>query len=155
MTEVTRHFTATTFVIYQDRVLLHFHKKLAVWLPVGGHIDRDELPEQAAIREVWEEAGLAVSLYRPDSQISFSDGATHLHRPVHLLLEEINPFHQHIDFIYYAVADGELLTPARGESDRLRWFTQQELEIGAWLMPANARVLALEALTILGKPARQ
>ena len=43
--EITRHFTATTVIVHKNKVLLHLHKKLGIWIPVGGHIDRDELPE--------------------------------------------------------------------------------------------------------------
>ena len=31
--EITRHFTATTFVVHQDKVLLHQHKRCGTWLP--------------------------------------------------------------------------------------------------------------------------
>ena len=52
--ETTRHFTATTYVIHEGKVLMHLHKSLGVWLPVGGHIDENETPEQAALREIKE-----------------------------------------------------------------------------------------------------
>jgi 8-oxo-dGTP pyrophosphatase MutT (NUDIX family) len=149
--EITRHFTATTFIVYNNRTLLHLHKKLGIWLPVGGHIDRDELPTEAALREVAEEAGLPVQLYQPESEINFDDGTLHLHRPIHLLLENINPFHQHIDFVYYATAETDELNPLLGETSNLRWFTKEELQgdLSSWKMPANARILALEALAVL------
>ena len=64
--EITRHFTSTVLIVYKDRVLLHQHKKFNSLLPVGGHLERDELPEEAALREVKEETGLSVTLYNPD-----------------------------------------------------------------------------------------
>jgi 8-oxo-dGTP pyrophosphatase MutT (NUDIX family) len=149
--EITRHFTATTFIVRRDRVLLHLHKKLGIWLPVGGHIDRDELPEEAARREAMEETGLQVRLHHADRQIEFADGARHLHRPAHLLLENINPFHQHIDFIYYATVTGGEFVPEDGGPENYHWFTAEELESDAWVLPENARVLALEALALLGE----
>jgi 8-oxo-dGTP pyrophosphatase MutT (NUDIX family) len=48
--EITRHFTATVLLVYQDRVLLHRHKKRGILLPLGGHLERHELPEEAALR---------------------------------------------------------------------------------------------------------
>ena len=102
--EITRHFTATTIIVHKQKALLHLHKKLGIWIPVGGHIDRDELPEEAAVREIQEEAGLSVELYNPDKQIEMGD-TKQLFRPMHILLENINKFHQHIDFIYYAKAN--------------------------------------------------
>ncbi|MFH1838007.1 MAG: NUDIX domain-containing protein [Candidatus Kuenenbacteria bacterium] len=71
--EITRHFTTTVYIIYKQKVLLHLHKKLGVWVPIGGHIDRDELPQVATLRETKEEAGLDINLYNPDKQINMGD----------------------------------------------------------------------------------
>lgn len=148
--EITRHFTATTFVVHNDKVLLHQHKRCGTWLPAGGHIERDELPETAAVREVKEETGLDVTLYNPDTPLFPADAEScQLHRPMYLLLENINPYHQHIDFIYYATAVTHQLNPAHGETDRLRWFNKTEL--AATQMPTNVQVCAQEALTLLGQ----
>jgi 8-oxo-dGTP pyrophosphatase MutT (NUDIX family) len=147
--ETTRHFTATTYVVHQGRVLLHWHKKLNCWLPPGGHIDRDELPETAAVREVKEETGLTVRLYNPDLPLDLAgDSTRQLVRPVHLLLEQINPFHQHIDLIYYASVNGPArLEPDANETTRLRWFSTADL--ARTDMPVNVRVCALEALRLV------
>lgn len=146
--EITRHFTATTIIVYKKKALLHLHKKLGIWIPVGGHIDRDELPQIAALREIKEETGLEVKLYNPDKQIEMGS-AQQLLRPMHLLLEDINQFHQHIDFIYYATADSDGLKPQDGETADLKWFTADEIKTleGA---PENAKALALEAIDLLG-----
>jgi len=144
--EVTRHFTATTFVVYKKKTLLHMHKKLNLWLPPGGHIDRDELPEQAAIREVKEETGLDVKLYNPDQSIGITS-SEQLHRPMHILLEDINKFHQHIDLIYYATADTFDVQSAEEETDNLKWFDQEELEESE--IQDDVRILAQEAINLL------
>ena len=39
-----RHFTVSVYVVHHNRVLLHKHKKANILLPVGGHIDLNELP---------------------------------------------------------------------------------------------------------------
>ena len=49
-------------MVWEGKVLLHHHRKLEMWLPPGGHIERDELPDDAAVREVWEETGIRVVL---------------------------------------------------------------------------------------------
>lgn len=46
-----RHFTVSIFIVCKDRVLLHLHKKSKKILPLGGHIEINELPEEACIRE--------------------------------------------------------------------------------------------------------
>jgi len=55
-------FTAAIFVVQDHKVLLIHHRKLNKWLPLGGHIELDEDPEQAALREAKEESGLDVEL---------------------------------------------------------------------------------------------
>ena len=72
--EITRHFTATTFVVFKNKTLLHKHRSLDMWLPPGGHIDRDELPHIAAAREVLEETGLEVDIVHREPTI-FSENA--------------------------------------------------------------------------------
>ncbi len=62
-----RHFTVSVYVVNNNSILLHKHKKAQILLPVGGHIDLNELPEEAAVREVFEEAGVEVELYNIDS----------------------------------------------------------------------------------------
>jgi 8-oxo-dGTP diphosphatase len=49
-------------VIHEGRLLLVHHAKLGRWLPPGGHIERDETPDEAVLREVREETGLDVEL---------------------------------------------------------------------------------------------
>lgn len=125
--EITRHFTATTFVVHKEKTVLHLHRSLKMWLPPGGHIDRDELPHEAALREVKEETGLDVKLIHDNPSIH-SENAMEIPGPRHLLLENINPFHQHIDMIYFAEASTFEVTPDQGESLELRWFSASELE---------------------------
>ncbi len=55
-------FTVAIFVVEKNRVLLIHHRKLDKWLPLGGHVELDEDPEQAALREAREESGLEVEL---------------------------------------------------------------------------------------------
>ena len=144
--EITRHFTATTFVVFQNKTLLHLHRSLKMWLPPGGHIDRDELPHEAALREVKEETGLSVSLIHKEPTIH-SQNAKEIPGPRHLLLENINPFHQHIDMIYYAKADSFDARPDEGESIELRWFTAEGLNGDN--IEDDIRILGQEALSII------
>src|SRR5690606_18869145 len=58
----TRDWAVSAFVVWRGRVLLHRHRKLGLWLPPGGHVEPGELPDEAAVREVLEETGVAVEL---------------------------------------------------------------------------------------------
>jgi len=43
------------YLVKDGKVLLVDHKLLNCWLPVGGHIDKNETPDDALRREVKEE----------------------------------------------------------------------------------------------------
>jgi ADP-ribose pyrophosphatase YjhB (NUDIX family) len=102
-TAPSRDFTVAVFVVHDDRILLHYHQKLARWLPPGGHIEPGELPDEAALREVHEETGVIAALIR-DSGVGTvgPDLPRQLCRPAGIQLENISPGHQHIDLIYFA-----------------------------------------------------
>lgn len=145
--EITRHFTVTTTIVRKNKVLLHFHKSLKKWLPIGGHIDRDELPEVAALREAKEESGLVITLHDPDRKLKLKK-SKQLVRPAMITLHDINTFHQHIDFAYFATVKSGKTNPEKGESKNLRWFSLTEVK--KIKMPDDAKARALEALRILG-----
>lgn len=133
--ETTRHFVATVYIVNDGAVALHEHEKLEMWLPPGGHIDRDELPHEAAIRETREETGLDVDLVTPESHDLDSSTARSIPKPQHFLLEDIDVYdgdvgHQHIDFIYYGRVESRAIDPASGETpaEAWEWFTDEELD---------------------------
>src|SRR5690242_4805870 len=99
-------FTVAIFVVHEGKVLLIHHRKLDKWLPLGGHIELDEDPEQAALREAKEESGLDVELLgeRPPTT---GAGTRALIAPRFLDIHRITESHEHIGMIYWA-------RPARG-----------------------------------------
>src|SRR3989344_4657964 len=50
--------TVSACIIFDGKILLMHHKKLDKWLFPGGHIDPNETPDGAILREVKEETGL-------------------------------------------------------------------------------------------------
>ncbi|MCY0870049.1 MAG: NUDIX domain-containing protein [Firmicutes bacterium] len=133
---VTRDFVATTVIADAGRALLLFHRKLQRWLPPGGHIDAPELPDAAAVREAWEETGLVVELVAEYEPHGFGHA---LARPAGIQLEDIEPGHQHIDLIYFARPIGSTEPRHNAESERIGWFTPEEMvsmgvddEVIAW-----------------------
>ena len=125
MPEVHRDFTATVFVVQEGRTLLLLHKKLRLWLPPGGHIHPNELPCDAALREVREETGLEVQLLQPRTRLG---EVSVLSQPVCVLLEKIAEGHEHIDLIYFGRVVGGELTPSIRETDGCRWNSASELD---------------------------
>ena len=156
MPEITKHFTTSVYIIHNDNVLLHCHKKLHTILPPGGHIERDELPHLAAMREVKEECGLDVELIQFKSYETFEDPLLENREQIELNVGEfcnlhyINPFHQHIDFIFFAKAFSEIIKPGKDESKEWYWFSKDEIETHTQIKPA-VKKYALYALDIANR----
>lgn len=119
-----RHFTATGIVLHQDSVLLIEHAKLGWWMPPGGHLDLDEDPVQAVLREVREETGLECEIIAP--QPFAHDAVQVLPAPFTILVEDVperGQTVQHIDCIYILrpAADPTGLTAQEEEVTGLCW----------------------------------
>lgn len=123
---MTRDFAVATFVVDDGKVLLLYHRKLGKWLPPGGHVEPGELPDDAAVREVYEETGIRVELVG-ERGIPIDD-PRQLVIPAGVQLEQISADHQHIDFVYFARPVGNTTLRANHESERLGWFGKDELE---------------------------
>src|SRR5881394_2368052 len=104
-------FTVAIFVVHKGKILLIHHRKLNSWLPLGGHIELDEDPETAAVREAKEESGLDVVLLgqRPPTT---SSGTRALIAPRFLDIHRITDTHEHIGMIYWARPKNSGDTPA-------------------------------------------
>src|SRR5262245_47050988 len=101
-------FTVAIFVVRNGQVLLVHHRKLAKWLPLGGHIELDEEPEIAALREAKEESGFDVELVGERPPIN-EPGTRPLIAPRFLDIHRITDTHEHIGMIYFArVKSGSL-----------------------------------------------
>lgn len=120
-------FTVALFIVDQGKILLVLHRKLKKWLPLGGHIELDEDPEIAALREGKEESGYDLELIgeRPPTTES---GTRALIAPRFLDIHRISDTHEHIGMIYWARPIGGALARAEEEHHDLRWFTPAELD---------------------------
>ena len=121
-----RHFCASVFVINpkNKKILLVHHKKFNKWVQPGGHIEDDETPEEAALREVYEETGVKVQLLgrrfpREDDYI----------RPLGIQKNRNNRGDIHIDIIYLAIPVNNIDTTVNvKENLDAKWFSRHELE---------------------------
>ena len=116
------HFTGSAFVVSSDgaRALLHHHRKLNRWLQLGGHCDGDEDVLSVAQREACEESGIS----------GFVVASA---RPFDLDIHEIPAFageppHMHYDVRYVLIAPEGAEIRISPESNKLRWFTPEEMK---------------------------
>src|SRR6185503_13140619 len=120
-------FTTCIFVVHGGKVLLIHHRKLDKWLPLGGHIELDEDPEIAALREAKEESGLDVELLgeRPPTT---EPGTRALIAPRFLDIHRINATHEHIGMLYWARPKNGTLALSAAEHHDIRWCSAEELD---------------------------
>ncbi|GGW32931.1 NUDIX hydrolase [Streptomyces lucensis JCM 4490] len=112
------HLTASALVVDPEagRVLLTLHRKLRMWLQMGGHCEpADTTVAAAALREATEESGIA--------GLSLLPGG-----PVRLDRHPIPPpCHRHLDVQYAVLAPPGAVQAISEESLDLRWFAYDEV----------------------------
>lgn len=140
-------YTVEIFVVNNGAVLLRKHDKYKIWLTPGGHIELDEDPTQAAVREVKEEVGLDVKLFGEVPQITEGGAYKELLAPRFMNIHPINDVHQHISLVYFASSDTRDMTQGETEiSDELHWFSAEELDDPQWGVAETIRHYAKTAL---------
>jgi ADP-ribose pyrophosphatase YjhB (NUDIX family) len=143
-------FTVEAFVVHAERVLLVYHRQLHKWLPLGGHIELDEDPEQALFREIAEESGLEVEILS-QKPAQYFEGRKFLYPPVYLDVHPITSTHQHIGLVYFAKAASDQVTLAAAEHEAIRWFSEAELRDPAFDIQPDILFYADEALRLVAK----
>jgi 8-oxo-dGTP pyrophosphatase MutT (NUDIX family) len=99
-------------------LLLTHHRKLDIWVQLGGHSDGDPDTRTVALREAEEESGLAVQLLEPDI----------LDIDIHEIpARKSDPAHFHFD-VRYAFAAPSRVFAVSGESHDLAWVGLDDLE---------------------------
>ena len=151
---MVRHFTATAFVVHDGHLALHWHSKVKAWLPPGGHVNENEDPVQAVLREVEEETGLRTKVVvtsEPRLELVYP---RQVPPPFTIMIEDIDDpdegHHQHIDMIYMCRPAG----PVGPLNDGWLWVAKSLLAQGARLgqgrehrvaPPEDVRLLAQHA----------
>lgn len=132
---VKKCVTATCVIISKGRTFLIKHKKLGVWLYPGGHVEENEYPSEAAVRETLEETGYKVRIIdqRPEGYIHINEAhdATEEPAPLMILSENVRyktGMHKHFDLIYIAEPASKRKRIHEGESTEARWFYEKEVD---------------------------
>jgi len=156
---MNRHFTCTGFLVQDDKTLLLWHPRLRMWVPPGGHLEPDEDPVTAVLREIREETGLAAEVLPLGQTFPFAYPGQ-LVPPFTILLEdsaEAGQPHQHIDLIYFCrPTDSASLHPPDGAI--VAWVDEETLRanrpvdlIGCGVsapVSDDVRLLALAAIEL-------
>lgn len=115
------HVTGSAWITNRPRTrfLLTFHKKLGLWLQLGGHADSETDLLAVALREAREESGL--SDITPVSDEIFD-------LDIHLIPDNHGaPQHYHYDVRFLCEADDTAPLAISDESYDLRWLSREEV----------------------------
>lgn len=85
--------------ITKNKLLLIKHKKLGLWLPVGGHIDKNEVPDDALVREFREEVGLEIRILNRNDLPAEGNVKRQLAEPFHVNVHNVGD-HDHCCLFY-------------------------------------------------------
>lgn len=131
--------TVTAYIMLMEpqkppRILLHKHRKLGVYLPVGGHVELNETPWQAMAHEIEEESGYTLAelqILQPAVRLGLMDEVAVHPQPMllnsHAFDSRSDHFHSDISYPFIAHAK-PAKQPSDGESNDIRWLTYDELE---------------------------
>ncbi len=138
-------FVVSVFIVHRDRVLLIYHKKYQEWLPIGGHIELDEDPEEALYREIQEECGLKVSIFSKAPAIRHP-GVKPLPTPDYVDAHRISETHKHVAFIYFGKSQSDKVILHEREHREFCWVSEKELKSPEFKLTKSIYFYSLEAL---------
>lgn len=128
----------TSVIVFKElkahtQILMIHHKKFNKWMIPGGHIEVNENPNEAAIREVLEESGINIKLVSfIHKELSVTDGEWLL--APEYLYQQLIPFsqkeeaHYHIDLTYIGYALNHELVLNSEETNAVEWVPISGLE---------------------------
>jgi 8-oxo-dGTP pyrophosphatase MutT (NUDIX family) len=151
-----RHLTVSGFVVHEGRVALHWHRKNAMWLPAGGHIEPGEDPVEAVLREIEEEFAIQGRVLTLARRVDYAGGPAQIEPPFTILVCNPEPDHEHIDFVYFCGVAGGYPGRSHDPENPIHWFDAEELAAGGApvngtlvAFPPDVRALAIEAIRVV------
>lgn len=141
--------TVAGFPVHKKKVLLVKHKGLKKWIPAGGHLEVDETPDDALVREMKEELNLDVEILNRND-IPKAKGRSDIRRqlalPFYSNLHTVGD-HEHFCLFYLVIPkNAEQLEVNKDELDEAEWFTAKQLEQER--IPEDTKNIALKALEL-------
>lgn len=134
------------FLFYNNKVLLIHHKKLNLWLPPGGHIEKDETPDDAVTREFKEELGLDVKILNRNDIPMGGNIVKQLAVPFYANVHRVGD-HDHCCFFYLCkTKNPEKMTINTSELKNYAWLSVEELN--QEYVPIDVRNIALRAFKL-------
>jgi len=135
------------YLVKDNKVLLAHHKKFNKWTPPGGHIEENETPDQALVREWREELDLDIDILPAhESAFAGDTNATPIPMPFHIDLEREGFDVSHLGHFFYVrfLGDDQNIKVLEAELHDFGWFSKEDLPT----LPTFEQVRALAEYAI-------
>jgi ADP-ribose pyrophosphatase YjhB (NUDIX family) len=137
---------ATGYIFSNNKVLLVYHNKLNKWVPVGGHIYKNETPDDALRREVKEETNLSISILGQGPISTKGNVKRNLAIPFYVNTHSVGD-HDHCSFFYSCKALNPDEIKINKELKNYQWFSKNELN--EKIIPIDVKSQALKAFKFI------
>lgn len=135
-------------VINDNKVLLIHHKKLDLWLPPGGHIEKNETPDGALIREIKEETSLDIEILNQSDIPVIGNTKKNLATPIYANLHSVID-HNHACLFYACRALNPEKLKINKELWDSKWLSKEDLQQPH--IPKDVKLIALKAFELSEK----
>ncbi|MFH1400940.1 MAG: NUDIX domain-containing protein [Nanoarchaeota archaeon] len=139
---------STGYIIWNDKVLLVHHHKLDLWLPVGGHMEKDETPDDTMIREAKEETNLNIELLGASDIPVEGNTVRNLATPFYVNVHNVKD-HHHCSFFYVCRPLNPTEMKINAELRDAKWFSKKDLAHTD--VPPDVRSIAMRAFALYEK----
>jgi len=145
-----RCWVTTIYLVNENNhVLLTWNKNLQTWIPVGGHIELGETPEDAILREVAEETGFEFEFMHPAS--TESNGIVRVLKPHRIQIEKVPHHNYHMNVVFMGKCTKFNDKDKTDENEKLKWFSEEELNKIKDTMLENVHKNSIEAINFFRK----
>jgi len=118
--------TVSAYIINNAKTLLIHHKLTGLWLPPGGHIEKDETPDCALLREIKEELNLEIKILNtptiPMKGNIINNLAVPFYCNTHKLIDHI-----HYCLFYVCELLKDVAKANENEVKEFEWFSKEGL----------------------------
>lgn len=133
------------YIFSKDKLLLVHHKKLDLWLPVGGHIGKNETPDMALLREIKEETRIEAEILNKNDMPLEGNVRENIAIPFHANVHSVGD-HDHCCLFYICKALNPEKLEINNELKDFRWFSREELHNKE--VPLDVRNIGIKAFEL-------
>ena len=134
-TQTKKNYFTVALIFNEDqtKILLIHHNKMQLWLPAGGHVEENEYPSEAVIREVKEELGVEAEIIELNQNPRI-DNKFEKTIPLPFCILTTRNFKNKdsdeftdIHFAYTLIIKSNDLLIKQDEISEYKWFTKEEV----------------------------